>query len=112
MPAADMEVEEIGHGTMTHPVRRIADRTAGDQAEANRLRPLLRSRGPDEEPSHDHQLDSGEQQWAIEEDLTEHPEADTRVEPERQIKKWHDFDGARGYHHGVDHQPFRHEIDH
>lgn len=106
-----MKIEEISHGALTHPVQHIADGTAGDQAETNRLRSPFCSHGPDEKPGHNHHLDTGEHQWAIEEEFTEHPEADTRVETERQIEKWRDLDRARGRHHNIEDQPLRNKID-
>jgi hypothetical protein len=106
-----MEIEEIGHGTLTYPVHNIAHGTAGDQAETKRLQRLWRSHGPEEKAGDDHHLDSGEHQWAVEEELTEHSETDTRIESEGQVEKWRDLDRPWRHHYDVEDEPFRNKID-
>jgi len=110
MPATDMEIEKVGNGTLAHAVQHIAHSSTGDQAETNRLPWPCCSHGPDEKSGHDQHLDSSEHKWAIEEDFAEHAEADARVETQRQVEKWRDYDRARRHHHNIEDQPFRYKI--
>jgi hypothetical protein len=85
MPAAQVNIEEIGHSALAHPVQHIADGTTGNQA-TDRLRRLWRYHGPYEKSGCDHYADSGEQQRAIEKYLLNIPKLTPVLNPSVRLK--------------------------
>lgn len=97
MPVPPVEIQEIGHGTLTQPVKDIAGCPPGYQREANSLRGGSCTNTHPDEAERDCASQGSHQQRLVGHEAPQHPEACAGIEPEGQIEARQHRDGqARG----------------
>ena len=106
MPFCQMEIEKIGHGSVTNAVSGIAKRSSDDERQAGHNKAAARPQQPNNQRRCNGSREERERpRWQV--ITTQYPKANTPVPAEHQIKERRDAERLRRLHDIFEDPPLR-----